>query len=125
MLIGSKQIIMIFIVFFLIFSFAIGQVVWIYLDSKKREDKWGILWSILAITPIFLPILLPLPLIVYLLVTRAFSTKCPNCKVKISSKFSSCPSCGCKLKEKCKSCGSPLKDEWKYCPYCNDKIKGE
>ena len=36
MLIGSKQIIMIFIVFFLIFSFAIGQVVWIYLDSKKR-----------------------------------------------------------------------------------------
>ena len=78
MLIGSNQIIMIFIVFFLIFSFAIGQVVWIYLDSKKREDKWGILWSILAITPIFLPILLPLPLIVYLLVTRAFSTKCPN-----------------------------------------------
>ena len=74
MLIGSNQIIMIFIVFFLIFSFAIGQVVWIYLDSKKREDKWGILWSILAITPIFLPILLPLPLIVYLLVTRAFST---------------------------------------------------
>ena len=67
MLIGSNQIIMIFIVFFLIFSFAIGQVVWIYLDSKKREDKWGILWSILAITPIFLPILLPLPLIVYLL----------------------------------------------------------
>ena len=113
------------IVFLLIFSFAIGQVVWIYLDSKKREDKWGILWSILAITPIFLPILLPLPLIVYLLVTRAFSTKCPNCKVKISSKFSSCPSCGCKLKEKCKSCGSPLKDEWKYCPYCNDKIEGE
>ena len=53
MLIGSKQIIMIFIVFFLIFSFSIGQVVWIYLDSKKREDKWGILWSILAITPIF------------------------------------------------------------------------
>ena len=50
MLIGSNQIIMIFIVFFLIFSFAIGQVVWIYLDSKKREDKWGILWSILAIT---------------------------------------------------------------------------
>ena len=52
MLIGSKQIIMIFIVFFLIFSFAIGQVVWIYLDSKKREDKWGILWSILAIISI-------------------------------------------------------------------------
>ena len=46
MLIGSKQIIMIFIVFFLIFTFAIGQVVWIYLESKKREDILGILWSI-------------------------------------------------------------------------------
>ena len=125
MLVGSKQLILMFIVLFLIFSFGIGQVVWIYLDSKKREDKWGILWSILAITPIFLPILLPLPLIVYLLVTRAFSTKCPNCRIKISSKFSSCPNCGWKLKEKCKSCGSPLKDEWKYCPYCNDKIEGE
>ena len=73
MLVGSKQLILMFIVLFLIFSFGIGQVVWIYLDSKKREDKWGILWSILAITPLFIPILLPLPLIVYLLVTRAFS----------------------------------------------------
>ena len=125
MLVGSKQIIMMFIVFFLIFAFGIGQVVWIYLDSKKREDKLGILWSILAITPIFLLMLLPLPLIVYLLVTRAFSAKCPNCKMKISNKFSSCPNCGWKLKEKCKSCGSALKDEWKYCPYCNDKIEGE
>ncbi len=47
MLIGSNQIIMIFIVFFLIFSFAIGQVVWIYLDSKKREDSgeyYGLYW---------------------------------------------------------------------------------
>ena len=124
MLIVSRQIIITFIIFFLIFFFEIGQVVWIYLDSKKRVDKWGILWSILAITPIFLPMLLPLPVIVYLLVTRAFSTKCPNCKVKISSKFSSCQNCGWKLKEKCKSCGSPLK-EWKYCPYCNDKIGRE
>ena len=87
MLIVSRQIIITFIIFFLIFFFEIGQVVWIYLDSKKRVDKWGILWSILAITPIFLPMLLPLPVIVYLLVTRAFSTKCPNCKVKISSNF--------------------------------------
>ena len=109
--------------FFLIIVFTIGQVVWIYLDSKKREDKWGILWAILALTPIFSPILLPLPLIVYLLVTRAFSLKCPNCKVKISSNFSSCPNCGVKLKEKCKSCGSAMKDDWKYCPYSNDKIE--
>ena len=70
MLIVSRQIIITFIIFFLIFFFEIGQVVWIYLDSKKRVDKWGILWSILAITPIFLPMLLPLPVIVYLLVTR-------------------------------------------------------
>ena len=75
MLVGSKQLILMFIVLFLIFSFGIGQVVWIYLDSKKREDKWGILWSILAITPLFIPILLPLPLIVYLLVTRAFRSE--------------------------------------------------
>ena len=125
MLIGSKQIMIMFIVFFLIIVFTIGQVVWIYLDSKKREDKWTILWAILALTPTFLPMLLPLPLIVYLLVTRAFSSKCPNCKAKTSSNFSSCPNCGFKLKEKCKSCGSAMKDDWNYCPYCNDKIEVE
>ena len=35
MLVGSKQLILMFIVLFLIFSFGIGLVVWIYLDSKN------------------------------------------------------------------------------------------
>ena len=39
MLIGSKQIIMIFILFFLIFSFEIGKVVCNYLDIKKINEK--------------------------------------------------------------------------------------
>ncbi len=41
MLVGSKQLILMFIVLFLIFSFGIGQVVWIYLDSKKEKISGG------------------------------------------------------------------------------------
>ena len=85
MLIGNQQIILMFLVLFLILAFTIGQVVWIFLDSKKRQDKWTMLRAILALTLIFSPILLPLPLIVYLLLTRAISLKCPNCKIYISN----------------------------------------
>lgn len=125
MLTTNTNLIIIFGILFLVLFFGIGQVVWIYLDSKKREDKLGVLWSIFALTPLFLPIILPLPLITYLLVTRAFSSKCHNCKINISNKFISCPNCGVNLKQKCKQCASALKEEWNYCPYCNDKIKGE
>lgn len=125
MLVGNVNLLIMFVIIFLVLSFGLGQVVWIYLDSRKREDKGGIFWAIFALTPLFIPIILPLPLIVYLLVTRAFSSKCPNCKTNISSKFISCTNCGINLKEKCKQCGSALKEEWNYCPYCNDKIKKE
>lgn len=122
MLIGGTGLILMFIVMFLILIFGIGQVAWIYLDSKKREDKLGLLWSIFALTPLFIPILLPLPLIVYLLITRSFSAKCHNCNSRVSGSFASCPNCGVKLKEKCSSCNRVLREEWNYCPYCNDKI---
>lgn len=125
MLISNTNLIMMFAILFLILLFGIGQVVWIYLDSKNRGDKFGILWGIFTLTPLFIPIILPLPLIVYLLVTRAFSTKCYNCKTRISNNFLACPNCGVKLKEKCNHCGSALKEEWNYCPYCNNEINKE
>lgn len=112
-----------FIIMFLVLVFAIGQVAWIYLDSRRRRDKFGLLWAIFGITPLFIPILLPLPLIVYLLVTRAFSAKCNNCNSRVSSSFAACPNCGVQLKDKCDNCNSVLREEWNYCPYCNDKIK--
>lgn len=123
MLIGGSSLIFMFIIVFLILAFGIGQVAWIYLDSRKREDKFGLLWAIFALTPLFIPILLPLPLIVYLLVTRAFSDKCYNCNSRVSGRFSACPNCGVQLKEKCSCCNQVIREEWNYCPYCNDKIK--
>lgn len=123
MLINNTNLIIMFIILFSVLAFGIGQVVWIYLDSRKRGDKFGILWAIFALTPLFIPMILPLPLVVYLLVTRAFSAKCNNCNTRISSSFLACPNCGVNLKEKCNSCGRPLKEGWNYCPYCNDKIK--
>lgn len=123
MLVGGSSLIFMFIIVFLILAFGIGQVAWIYLDSRKREDKFGLLWAIFALTPLFIPILLPLPLIVYLLVTRAFSSKCNNCDSRVSGSFAACPNCGVQLKEKCSSCNQVLREEWNYCPYCNDKIK--
>ncbi|RDY25477.1 zinc ribbon domain-containing protein [Romboutsia weinsteinii] len=125
MLINSGGLTSLFIVMFLVLALGIGQVVWIYLDSRNRGDKLKVLWAMLAITPLLVPIILPLPIIVYLLVTRAFSEKCSNCKTRVVSSFSSCPTCGSKLKEKCRICHKALKEEWNYCPYCSDKIKKE
>lgn len=112
-----------FVILFLIFVFGMGQVAWIYLDSKKREDKMGILWAMFSLLPIFFPLVLPLPIIIYLLVTRSFSDNCSKCGERVSNNFATCPSCGFEIKQKCRSCGRVVKDKWNYCPYCSANIK--
>lgn len=114
-----------YIVLFVVFLFGMGQVAWIFLDSKERGDKLGIVWAMFAVIPIIMPILLPLPIIVYLLITRSFSEKCSNCNSRVSSNFAACPNCGNELKEKCSSCEKIVKDTWNYCPYCKNKINKE
>lgn len=123
MLIASGGMIFMFLVLFSVLVFGIGQVAWIYLDSKERGDNLAVLWALFGTTPIFMPFILPLPLIIYLIATRAFSSKCNNCGTKVSHIFSSCPTCGSKLKEKCSNCGKVVKDEWIYCPYCDENLK--
>ena len=59
------------VVLFVVICFGIGQVAWIYLDAKDRDDRLAIVWAIFAIFPIVYPILLPLPLIIYLLNTHS------------------------------------------------------
>lgn len=125
MLIAGGMSIFIFIILFCIFAFGMGQVAWIYLDSKERGDKWSILWALFAVSPLLIPMMLPLPLVIYLLVTRAFSTKCSKCGEKVVNSFAACPACGNKLKEKCVNCGKLVKEEWNYCAYCNEKILKE
>lgn len=111
-----------FIIIFFVLAFGMGQVAWIYLDSKERGDKLGALWTILAIFPIFMPYILPLPLIIYLIVTRAFSDKCPNCSGKVNSSFVNCPHCNYKLKNTCNKCNKAVDKNWSYCPYCSEGL---
>lgn len=111
-----------FIILFIILVFGMGQVAWINLDSKERGDSLRALWTIIAILPILFPIALPIPIIIYLLVTRAFSEKCPRCNKKVSSSFISCPHCNYKLKTTCPKCNKAVDTKWSYCPYCSETL---
>ncbi len=110
------------IILFVVSCFGIGQVVWIYLDAKEREDRLKVVWALFALFPIFIPYLLPLPLIVYLLISRSYASSCPTCNEKIRSDYVTCPHCGQHLKEKCSHCGRSIEKGWNYCPSCSKEI---
>lgn len=111
------------LILFVVVCFGIGQVVWIYLDAKERQDRLAPIWAIFAVFPIIYPVLLPLPLIIYLLISRSFDYRCPTCNEKIRQDFITCPNCGQTLKNQCPHCKQAVEAEWNYCPSCSSALK--
>lgn len=111
---GSYSVIKIIVLICLILT----QAVWIFLDARKRgENYW--LWGFLGLLNV------PTSLIVYLLVTRYRSHRCPNCGEHVKREFKVCPHCGFAFSNTCRKCGKPVDNDWVYCPYCSNKLKGE
>ena len=72
----------------------IGSVIWIFQDSRKRQDELATVWSFLAL------ISFPIVLIIYIIVTRTN-----------------------KENYDCNNCGFKVKENWKFCPNCNQELK--
>ncbi|EKE27663.1 MAG: hypothetical protein ACD_3C00178G0004 [uncultured bacterium (gcode 4)] len=56
--------------------------------------------------------------------------QCPKCSKVVKDNFKFCPYCEFKLYKECSKCGKELRSDWKICPYCgnheiNDKPKRE
>lgn len=69
------------------------QGTWIFIDARKRKEKYYWLWGILGLLNT------PTSIIVYLLVTRWRNIKCKNCGRGISEKWDYCPYCSKRIKE--------------------------
>lgn len=123
---SSLMIIVIWLIFFGLIVFGLGQVVWIYLDALERGDRLKGVWTLFAILAgllsLGLPFLLPMPLLVYLLISRSFGYKCPNCSHQVKVDYSTCPQCGCELKSKCPTCKKAVETGWNYCPSCSTHL---
>jgi len=97
--------------FFIIAFVYIWQAVWIFRDSKKRDDELAWIWCILSI------ISCPLVLIVYLIFTRC-TTRGTSGYKSTDNVYSST------LREKkCSNCGFAAEDGWNYCPNCNYNLQ--
>ncbi|MEG0308608.1 MAG: zinc ribbon domain-containing protein [Clostridium sp.] len=114
-----------FLFLFFILSIVLCCVVWVYLDSKERGDNLGLLWSLLFLLTLPLPVLLPIPLIIYILVTRIGSAKCPHCNEKISKNYIICPHCGLNLKKLCPNCNQAVEKNWSFCASCGKDLAKE
>lgn len=78
----------------LVILILVAQGSWIFYDASKRgESKW--LWGFFGLLNA------PSSLIIYLLVTRRFTSQiiCPNCLYSIQKDVLFCPYCGTELTE--------------------------
>lgn len=91
--------------------------VFVYRDAKSRGME-PLLWALIAVlAPSFIG------LIIYLVVRKDHVVlDCPNCGGEVQEYFTTCPSCGQKLKAGCPTCGTALRPEWKICPQCGREI---
>ncbi|SNX53669.1 zinc ribbon domain-containing protein [Thermoanaerobacterium sp. RBIITD] len=104
----------------LLFTLLLSQATWIFIDARKRGEKYYWLWGLFGLLNI------PSSLIIYLLVTRHGESKCTKCGSSIKSNYNYCPFCGNNLKPSiCTKCGMEIKDNWIYCPNCSKKLKEE
>ncbi len=53
-----------------------------------------------------------------------FGSLCPACGAVLGSGFVACPECGKRLIKVCGTCSKTVDADWKYCPYCADKLAG-
>lgn len=47
---------------------------------------------------------------------------CPKCGCQLLPGFVFCPNCGFELKRKCSKCDVFVDRDYKYCPYCNNRV---
>ena len=47
---------------------------------------------------------------------------CPKCGYQLLPGFIFCPNCGFELKRKCSGCDVYVDRDYKYCPYCNNRV---
>lgn len=97
----------------------IPQGTWIFINARKRGEKYYWLWGLLGL------IQFPSALIIYLIVMGITHEKCNFCNKEINKGLKLCPYCGNTLRGSCPNCGKNIEKDWEYCPECNTKLKGE
>ena len=95
-------------------------IVYINRDAGRRGmSRLG--WTLLAI---FIPN--GLGIVLYFVLRKALSPKCPQCGQVVESRFGFCPCCRCRLTPVCAQCQHTVNVADKFCPFCgNDLRTGE
>lgn len=105
------------LIVFIALPIVIAQATWIFIDARKRGEKYYWLWGLLGL------IHCPGSLIVYQIVMGISHEKCKHCGKEIKKGGKSCPYCGSTLRKSCLNCGANIERDWEYCPECNIKLK--
>lgn len=95
----------------------LAQGIWIFINARKRGEKYYWLWGLLGLTNF------PSALIIYLIVMGTTHEKCKHCSREIKKGLKLCPYCGSTLRESCPNCGKNIEKDWEFCPECHIKLK--
>ncbi len=85
------------------------QATWIFWDATKRsENRWA--WGIFGIISV------PVSLIIYLIITRRYTTQiiCTHCLYSIKKNSKNCSQCGHAISESEREIGLELKKDADY-----------
>jgi RNA polymerase subunit RPABC4/transcription elongation factor Spt4 len=81
-------------------------------DAGQRGMS-RLLWTLVAI---FVPN--GLGIVIYFVLRKPRTAKCPQCESEVEPGFSFCPRCGYHLKPVCPHCQRGVNSGDKFCPYC-------
>lgn len=85
-----------------------------------RRGMSRLLWTLLAI---FIPN--ALGIVLYFILRKPRTARCPQCDTALEPGFGFCPSCRYRLNPVCTQCQRPVHAGDRYCPYCgNDMAAG-
>jgi len=84
-----------------------------------RRGMSGLLWTLVAI---FVPN--GLGIVLYFVLRKPRTTKCPQCGATVEPGFGFCPKCRYRLQPVCPHCQRGVNPGDKFCPYCGGSLEG-
>lgn len=84
-----------------------------------RRGMSRLLWTLVAI---FVPN--GLGIVLYFILRKPRTTKCPQCDALVEPGFGFCPQCRYRLQPVCPHCQRGVSPGGKFCPYCGGALEG-
>ena len=87
-------------------------------QDAGRRSMSRLLWTLIAI---FVPN--GLGIVLYFVLRKPLTARCPQCDAEVEPGFSYCPRCRTRLRPVCPHCQRSVDSTDKFCPYCGGGLE--